>query len=186
MSKIWSVIIVLSIIFFVFSGNVLELNNIILSTSFESLKTFSLIASNIILWSGILEVCIDSGTMKYMTFFIKPIVRKIFKTTDKQTLDLISANIACNIFALGSAATPFAIKAIERLQSENPDKEKESKDMGTLVIINICGFTIIPTTLVSLRTNYHSNLNGVVLMYILVFSFSTTLIMLFLHKVFKK
>lgn len=186
MSKIWSLVIVFSICFFIFSGNVVEANNIILTTSFESLKTFGFISSNIILWSGVLEVCVDSGMMKYLTFFVKPFIRKIFITKDEETLDCISANIACNIFALGSAATPFAIKAMQRLQDENVDKDKESKDMGTLVIINVCGFTIIPTSLISLRTNYNSLMNGMVLFYILIFSFSTTLVMLILHKVFKR
>lgn len=184
MSKIWSVIIIISVIFFIFTGNVKEANNVILQTSYDTLKTFGFLASNIILWSGILEVAIDSGTIKYMSFLVKPLIKKIFTTKDEMALDYISANITCNIFALGSAATPFAIKAMERLKLENNGKNEESKDMSTLIIINICGFTIIPTTLISLRTNYNSNLNGFVLLYILFFSFVTTLIMLFLNKVF--
>ena len=158
----------------------------ILTTSFDALKTFGFIASNIILWSGVLDVCISSGTLKYMTFFIKPIVKRLFKTKNPETIDCISANIACNIFALGSASTPFAIKAMNNLQEENLNKNKESKDMSTLVIINVCGFTIIPTSLMSLRANYNSNLNGLVLLYILLFSFVTTVIMLCLNRVFRK
>lgn len=183
MSIIWSIIIILSILFSVLSGNVLQINNVILTTSYEALKTYGLIASNIILWSGVLEVCIDGNVMKYLTFFVKPIIRKLFDTKDEETLDCISANIACNIFALGSAATPFAIKAMTKLQDENRFKEKESKDMATLIIINVCGFTIIPTSLISLRANFESELNGLVLFYVLIFSFITTIIMLVINKV---
>ena len=186
MSYIWSILIIVSILFSVFNGNVLEINNVILTTSFEALKTYGLVASNIILWSGVLEVCISSGVMKYLTFLVKPIIRKLFTTKDETTLDCISANIACNIFALGSAATPFAIKAMTRLQEENDNKAKESKDMATLIIINVCGFTILPTSLMSIRANYNSTENGVVLFYILVFSFVTTTIMLLLNKVVRK
>ena len=183
MSIIWSIIIILSILFSVLSGNVLQINNVILTTSYEALKTYGLIASNIILWSGVLEVCIDGNVMKYLTFFVKPIIRKLFDTKDEETLDCISANIACNIFALGSAATPFAIKAMTKLQDENRFKEKESKDMATLIIINVCGFTIIPTSLISLRANFESELNGLVLFYVLIFSFITTIMMLVINKV---
>ena len=186
MSYIWSILILISIIFSIITGNVVSINNVILTTSYEALKTYGLIASNIILWSGILDVCIDSGVMKYLTFFVKPLVRKFFTTKDEETLDCISANIACNIFALGSASTPFAIKAMSRLQDENPDKNKESKDMSTLIIINVCGFTILPTSLISLRANYNSEVNGLVLFYILLFSFITTIIMLVLDRVVKK
>ena len=185
MSYIWSFIIIISIIFSIFTGRIGEINNVILTTAFEALKTYGMVASNIILWSGILEVCISSGVMKYLTFFVKPFIRKLFKTKDELTLDCISANIACNIFALGSASTPFAIKAMTRLQDENIVKDKESKDMATLIIINVCGFSILPTTLMSLRANYNSTDSGIVLFYILVFSFVTTLIMLIINKVVK-
>ena len=168
MSYIWSILIVISVIFSIINGNISVINNVILTTSYEALKTYGLIASNIILWSGILEVCISSGVMKYLTFFVKPFIRKLFKTKDEITLDCISANIACNIFALGSASTPFAIKAMTRLQEENPNKEKESKDMATLIIINVCGFSILPTSLMSLRANFNSNNNDIVLFYVLL------------------
>ena len=186
MSYIWSILIIVSIIFSLISGNVIEINNVILTTAYEALRTYGLIASNIILWSGILDVCVDSGVMKYLTFFVKPFIRKLFITKDELTLDCISANIACNIFALGSAATPFAIKAMLKLQEENPNKNKESSDMATLIIINVCGFTILPTSLISLRANYNSNENAIVLFYILIFSFVTTLIMLVIDKLVKK
>lgn len=183
MSIIWSILIISSVIFSMISGNVIQINNIILTTANDALKTYGFIASNIILWSGVLEVCIDGGVMKYLTFFMKPIIKKLFDTKNEETLDCISANIACNIFALGSASTPFAIKAMSNLQQENIVKDKESKDMATLVIINACGFTIIPTSLISLRANYDSTLNGFVLFYIMIFSFITTVIMLMLNKV---
>ena len=186
MNYIWSILILLSIVFSVITGNVIEINNIILTTAYEALKTYGLIASNIILWSGILDVCIDSGVMKYLTFFVKPFIRKLFTTKDEETLDCISANIACNIFALGSAATPFAIKAMVKLQDENPNKNKESKDMATLIIINVCGFTILPTSLISLRANFNSNENGIVLFYVLLFSFVTTIIMLVIDRLVRK
>ena len=186
MSYIWSILIIGSIIFSLINGNVFEINNVILTTSFEALKTYGLVASNIILWSGVLEVCISSGVMKYLTFLVKPIIRKLFNTKDEITLDCISANIACNIFALGSAATPFAIKAMTRLQEENDNKNKESPDMSTLIIINVCGFTILPTSLMSIRANYDSTENALVLSYILLFSFVTTVIMLLINKVVRK
>lgn len=186
MSKIWSILIIVSITFALINGDVVNINNIILKTSFDTLKKFGLIASNIILWSGILEVCIDGDIMKYLTFFIKPIIRKLFITKDEETLDCISANIACNIFALGSAGTPFGLKAMENLQKENLNKLNESKDMATLIIINICGFTIIPTSLIGIRANYDSINNSLVLYYIVIFSFITTLIMLLINKVVQK
>ena len=60
--------------------------------------------------------------------------------------------------------------------NKNDDKNKETKDMSTLIIINVCGFTILPTSLMSIRANYNSIENGLVLFYILLFSFVTTVV----------
>jgi len=178
MNYIWSILIILSIIFSVIFGNVKEINNVILTSSFETLKSFGMIAGNVILWSGILEVCVDSGLLKHITFFIKPLIRPLFKTKDEETIEFISANFACNVFALGSASTPFAIKAMLKLQEENENKNKESKDMATLIILNACGFTLIPTSLMALRANYNGTNNELVTILIIVVSLFTTIIML--------
>ena len=186
MTYIWSVIIILSILFSIMIGNVDVINNVILKTSYETLQSYTFVASNIILWSGILEVAISSGVMKYFTFFIKPIIRKLFKTKNEETLDCISANIACNILSLGSASTPFGLKAMENLKEESADKNRETRDMATLIIINVCGFSLMPTSLMSLRVNYNSIDNSVVLFYIILVSLITTVVMLIINSVVKK
>lgn len=183
MTYIWSVVIIVSIVFSIITGNVKEINSVILTSSFEALKTYGLIASNMILWSGILEVCLETGLIKYLSFLVKPLIKPLFKTKSEEAIDLISANITCNIFALGSAAAPFGIKAMKLLDIENENKNKESIDMATLVIINACGFTLIPTSLMALRANYDSSLNSIVIFYIIVMSLLTTIIMLIINKV---
>lgn len=186
MNKIWPILIIISIVFAISTNRIESINNTILKSSYEALQTYAFIGSNIILFSGILEVCIDSGSMKYMTFFIKPIVKKLFQTKNEETLDCISANIACNIFSLGSASTPFAIKALENLNIENGSKNVETSDMITLLTINCCGFTLMPLSLMSLRSNYDSKVNHIVLFFVVIFSLLTTVIMLIIKKVFNK
>lgn len=183
MTYIWSFIILISIVFSLLTGNVKEINNVILTSSFDALKTYGLIASNMILWSGILEVCIESGMIKYLSFIVKPFVRPLFKTKNEEIIDIISANITCNIFALGSASAPFGIKAMKMLEEENENKKKESNDMATLIIINVCGFTLIPTSLLSLRANYNSKLSSIVVFYIILLSLVTTIIMLVINRI---
>ena len=183
MSYIWSVLILISIIFSIITGNVISINNVILTTAYEALRTYGLIASNIILWSGILEVCQSSGMIKYLSFLVKPLIRPLFKTKNEEIIELISANITCNIFALGSASAPFGIKAIKLLDEENDGSKKETSDMATLIIINACGFTLIPTSLLAIRSNFNSNYNSVVIFYIILLSFVTTVIMLVINMV---
>ena len=184
MNLIWSIIVLLSIFYFIFSGNVIELNNVILNTSFDTLKSYGLIASSIILWSGILEVATSSNTIKYLTIFVKPFVKMIFKTKDDDTIELLSANITCNIFALGAASTPFALKALNKLKEES--NGMESYDMSALLIINSCGFTLIPTSLLTLRSNFNSDLSALVIILIIIVSLFTTTVMLIINRLVKK
>ena len=61
-----------------------------------------------------------------------------------------------NIFGLGSAATPFGLKAMKSLQTLNKNKEIATRSMITFLVINTSGLTIIPTTIISLRMMYGS------------------------------
>ena len=62
-----------------------------------------------------------------------------------------------NIFGLGSAATPFGLKAMSSLQKLNNNKKVASRSMITFLVINTSGLTIIPTTIISLRMMYGSS-----------------------------
>ena len=57
---------------------------------------------------------------------------------------------------LGSAATPFGLKAMECLQRLNKDKRVASEAMITFLVLNTSGVTIVPTTIISLRLFYGS------------------------------
>ena len=144
MGLIWGLIVVVSIIFGLLMGNVEIINKVILTTSYEALLSFGMIAANIILWSGILRVAMDGSLMKRVCKYIRPIIKPLFKTKDEKALDLIVANLTCNLLALGSASTPFGIKAMQELAKK---ESKESLwDMETLVLINVCGFTLMPSS----------------------------------------
>ena len=71
--------------------------------------------------------------------------------------------------ALGSASTPFGIKAMQELAKK---ESKESLwDMETLVLINVCGFTLMPSSLLALRMNYGGEDNELVIFYCILIYF---------------
>ena len=67
-----------------------------------------------------------------------PILGKIFKDIPKnhESLGYISSNIAANILGLGSAATPFGLKAMKSLQELNDNKDTASHSMITFLLLN--------------------------------------------------
>ena len=61
------------------------------------------------------------------------------------------------MLGLGSAATPAGLKAMKELQEINSEKDTASEAMITFLVLNTAGVTIIPTTILALRTAYNSS-----------------------------
>ena len=66
-------------------------------------------------------------------------------------MEEICANLAANLLGVGNAATPMALRALEKMQKNNPQKDVATGDMITLTVLNTCSVTLIPSTLLALR-----------------------------------
>jgi spore maturation protein SpmB len=60
-------------------------------------------------------------------------------------------NFSANMLGLDNAATPFGLKAMESLQSINPDKEKATNAQIMFLVLHTSGLTLIPLTIISYR-----------------------------------
>lgn len=157
-NKVWAFFIIVGIIFCLVTSNASTLNNQI----FGSAKTaFNLIVELfpiMAIWLGIMNIAKESGLLNKLSSFFTPFLGKLFPSIPKghESLSFISSNIIINMFGLGSAATPFGLKAMKSLQELNPDKDVATDAMITFLVINTSGVTIIPTTIISLRMLYGS------------------------------
>ncbi len=177
-SVIWLVIIVVSLIYGLFT-NVIEVNNVILNVSYDSLDVFFEIGCGIIIWSGILEVAKTSGFLSFCTNGLNKITKRIFTTKNNETLSLISANLICNFIGLSSMATPFGLEAISNL------KEKNKNDIDKLLVLNYVGVSILPISMITLRNSFDSTLVFNVIPIILIVGFINSILGLLLVRIFK-
>jgi len=60
--------------------------------------------------------------------------------------------LSANMLGLGNAVTPLGIKAMQELQSINKEKEKASDAMCTLLALCTAGFTLVPATIIAIRS----------------------------------
>ena len=60
-------------------------------------------------------------------------------------------NMVANMFGMGSAATPFGLKAMEELQKLNDVKERASSNMITFIAVNTASLSLVPAGVVALR-----------------------------------
>lgn len=185
---IWAFFIVIGIIYGIITNNFEAINNEILASSKTTLdmvlKTFPLVA----LWTGIMNIAKESKLLEKFSNFISPILGKLFPEIPKghESLGYIASNVVINIFGLGSAATPFGLKAMKSLQEINPDKKTASRSMITFLVMNTSGLTLIPTTVISLRMMYNSANSMEIVITTLIATISSTVVGLIADRCFAK
>ena len=157
-NKIWAFFIIVGILFSVITNNLSTLNSEILNSAKVTLNMLLEIFPIMALWLGLMNIAKESGLLFKISKAISPLLSKLFPDIPKghESIGYIASNIIINVFGLGSAATPFGLKAMKSLQELNPKKDTASKSMITFLVINTGGVTLVPTTIIALRMLYNS------------------------------
>jgi len=157
-NKIWLALILIGFLFAAVKGDI----NVVTQAAFEGAATgvtvcFGLI-SVLVFWMGVMKLAEESGLVKVISRILGPVVSYLFPDVPKNhpAMGYILSNMSANLLGLGNAATPMGIRAMQQLQELNPDKETASPAMCTLLALNTASITLIPTTLIAIRMNYHS------------------------------
>ena len=150
---IWAFLITIGITFSLLTGNIETINNTILVSANKSLDLIISIIPTVVLWSGIMKIAEDAGLLDKFSKLLRPLMKRLFPSVNKDSkaLGYIASNIAANMLGLGSAATPFGLKAMDELQKINDKKDTASTAMITFLVLNTAGVTLISTTVLSMR-----------------------------------
>lgn len=154
-NKLWFFLIVIGIIFGFINDK--DMSSVILNSASNSYNMIVSLGPLIILWSGIMCIAEKSGLLYKFSLFIRPILKILFpKIKGEKAMEYISSNVAANMLGLGSAATPFGLKAMQELSKENKNKDIASDSMITFLVMNTSGLTLIPVSVISMRLSYGS------------------------------
>lgn len=101
------------------------------------------------LFLGLLKIAEEAGIIHALVRLVRPLLRPLFPELpeDHPALGMIALNLTANVFGLGNAATPFGIKAMEELQTLNPEKETATNSMVMLLAINTASVQLVPPVL---------------------------------------
>jgi spore maturation protein A len=133
-------------------------------------------------WMGVIQVWEDSGVSKMIAKCIKPLVKKLFKTKDEETLKAICMNTAVNLLGIGGAATPYGIKAARLLDGS---KTAES-DSAMLLVLNATSLQLLPTSIVSMRAAMQSAAPADIILPTFLTTLVSTLVGVILTRLFIK
>lgn len=155
MNKIWSVCLVICLIYGLFTHQENQLFNLLFTVPKNALEMSITLCLNACFFNGVLNMANGSGLLTKISTWIEPILKHLFKNVSQETLGYISIHLLSNLFGLGSVATISGLKAMKLLKKESNDHL--SKAMMILFILNTTGLSFFPSTVLALRQSYQSD-----------------------------
>jgi spore maturation protein SpmA len=105
------------------------------------------------LWLGIMNIGEKAGAINVLARFIGPFFSRIFPGVPKDhpANGHMVMNFSANLLGLDNAATPFGLKAMESLQTLNPNKDEASNAQIMFLVLHTSGLTLIPLAIMAQR-----------------------------------
>jgi spore maturation protein SpmA len=105
------------------------------------------------LWLGIMNIGEKAGAVGWLAKVISPFFSRIFPEVprDHPATGHMVMNFSANLLGLDNAATPFGLKAMESLQTLNPNKDTASNAQIMFLVLHTSGLTLIPLAIMAQR-----------------------------------
>lgn len=105
------------------------------------------------LWLGFFKIAERAGMVRILSLALEPLFLKLMPDVPKNhpSHGSITMNIAANMLGLDNAATPMGLKAMQDLQSLNPEKNTASNAQILFLVLNTSSLTILPVTIFMYR-----------------------------------
>ncbi len=166
MSIIWSVMIIIAVVFSFYNGSADVLIEHVTKASSNSIENIITLAGMLCFWTGIFNILKHTPLIEKLANIIKPITSKLFKKeeVDEDIMQDVALNVTSNAIGVGNAATVFGINATKKMQQKNKDKDKPNDSMTAFILLNTASIQLIPTTMISLRVMYGSKNPGEIIL----------------------
>ena len=147
---------VIALVKLIFLGDVTVFPALIDSTFASSKTAFEIslgLTGVLSLWLGIMKIGERGGVVNVLARLLSPVFTRLFPDIPKghPVTGAIFMNIAANMLGLDNAATPLGLKAMEQLQTLNPNKETATNPMIMFLVLNTSGLTLIPISIMVYR-----------------------------------
>lgn len=158
MSRIWSVLMLLSCLCAILTGQTAELSASVLEGASAGVRLCISLAGPICLWSGISRLMEAAGTTSALSRAMAPFLRRLFPQgwSDREAREALCGNVSANLLGLGNAATPLGLRAVRRLRQLS-GQEDASDELCRFIVLNTASIQLLPTTAAALRAGLGSD-----------------------------
>lgn len=113
------------------------------------------LAGAMIFFMGLMNIGEKAGAVNFLARVLNPFMKRLFpEVPDKHpAMGQMVMNFSANMLGLDNAATPFGLKAMESLQTLNPDKEKATNAQIMFLVLHTSGLTLIPLSIIAYRVS---------------------------------
>lgn len=103
------------------------------------------------LWLGMMRIAEEAGLVRAIARLIAPVLRFLFPEVprDHPAMGALVMSMSANVLGLSNAATPLGIKAMEELQTLNPQPDTATNSMVTFMAINTASVQLVPATMIA-------------------------------------
>jgi spore maturation protein SpmA len=154
MNVIFVALLAGAVAFAAFTGNPQGLSTGLFKGVSDAVEISIGLTGALALWLGLVRILERAGALASLSRVLGPVIRWLFPDVprDHPALAAMTMNIAANMLGLGNAATPLGIKAMEELARLNPKQGVASDAQALFLAINTANVTLIPATIIALRT----------------------------------
>ena len=105
------------------------------------------------LWLGIMKIGENGGVTERVSRLISPFFTRLFPGIPKghPAFGAIFMNISANMLGLDNAATPMGLRAMQEMQTLNPQKDTATDAMIMFLVLNSSGLCLIPISIMMYR-----------------------------------
>lgn len=146
------------------------------------------LAGTMVFFLGLMNIAEKAGAIQKLAKWMNPFLSRLFPEVPAQhpAMGEMVMNFSANMLGLDNAATPFGLKAMESLQTLNPDKEKASNAQIMFLVLHTSGLTIIPLTIISYRLAAGSSDAASIFIPCVLATLGTTLASIFMVGLYQK
>ena len=111
------------------------------------------LTGTMVFFLGLMNIAEKAGAIQKLAKWMNPFLSRLFQEVpaNHPSMGHMVMNFSANMLGLDNAATPFGLKAMESLQTLNPEKEKATNAQIMFLVLHTSGLTIIPLTIISYR-----------------------------------
>ena len=130
-----------------------DLNEAALNAANVSVKICLDLIGVMALWLGLMNIAKEAGLVEALGRLLSPVMRWLFPEVPDghPAQGAMLMNMSANMLGLDNAATPLGLKAMQELQTLNPQQDTATNSMATFLAINTSNVTIIPIAIIGYR-----------------------------------